>query len=264
MDKIGSFIEQLQARALTLAASSGRGRHNKRSGPKYQCSNCNDRGVFLGEDGLAHVCQCQRQRHLERLFRSSRATPTFQAKTFSNFHTQGRPKGVLDMLACAKDYVKNFEELRSTENNWLVLLGESGSGKTHLSMAVANDLLSRGVPVLYFQHTEGMGELKDLLRQGQADISSKLQEMKKVDVLIWDDLFKGRVQPTDFDLEITFEVLNYRYLNLLPTVCSSERLSFNLLAIDKAIGSRILERGRGHLVEIDKQEANYRLFGEAK
>jgi DNA replication protein DnaC len=57
-----------------------------------------------------------------------------------------------------------------------------------------------------------------------------------------------------------FEVLNYRYLNLLPTIISSEKMPQELLEIDKAIGSRILERGKKHLVVVEGLENNYRLI----
>ncbi len=168
------------------------------------------------------------------------------------------------MFECALDYARNFEQLCLQENNWLVFLGEPGSGKTHLSIAVANFLLEKGIPVLYFQHREGMSELKDALRRQNEDrITEKLREMKQVKLLLWDDLFKGREQPSDFELDIVFEVLNYRYLNTLPTVISSELTPEQLLEVDRsgAVGSRILERGRGHLVVIQGIENNYRLTG---
>lgn len=161
------------------------------------------------------------------------------------------------MYECAKDYADRFHELRKKENNWLVLLGEPGSGKTHLSMAVANQLIPQWIPALYFPHVEGLGELKDAIDKQR--ISEKLKQMKKVLLLIWDDLFWGDRKPRDFELEIAFEVLNYRYLNLLPTIINSNRDPAQLLDINETIGSRIIERGKGHMMVIHGREANYRL-----
>ncbi len=162
------------------------------------------------------------------------------------------------MYECAKDYADKFHELRDQENNWLVLLGEPGSGKTHLSMAVANQLIPQWVPALYFPHVEGLGELKDAIDKQR--ISAKLEQMKKVPLLIWDDLFWGD-RKRDFELEIAFEVLNYRYLNLLPTIVNSNMTPEQLLEVNEAIGSRIIERGKGHMVVVQGREANYRLGG---
>lgn len=162
------------------------------------------------------------------------------------------------MLDCAREYAERFEAVQQTENNWLVFLGEPGCGKTHLSMAVANHLLNTGVQVLYFPHVEGVNELRNAVTQEGA-LAEKIDGMKKVPVLIWDDIFKGRETPTDFVLEKMFEVLNYRYLNLLPTVINSERTPEQLIEIDRAVGSRILERGRGHMVVAKGLEMNFRL-----
>lgn len=256
MHKVASILNRFQqTKDLILISSSGQERE-----PKHYCRNCSDTGVTLTEDGQARLCHCQEQKQLERLFKSSQITPAFRAKSFESFITVGRPPAVRAMYECARDYADRFKELRAQENNWLVLLGEPGSGKTHLSMAVANRLLAQGVPVLYFQHVEGLGELKDAIaRQGEFRIAVKLEQMKKVPLLIWDDLFWGKNQPRDFELEVVFEVLNYRYLNLLPTVISSNRTPAWLLEISDTIGSRIIERGKGHLVVVQGREANYRL-----
>lgn len=246
----------MRERGLTSTSSSGRERN------EYLCPDCQDRGIILNDDSTARICHCQEQKRLEGLFKSSQITPAFLAKTFDNFIIEGRPPVIRGMFECARDYAERFEVLQQQENNWMVLLGEPGAGKTHLSMAVANCLLARGVPVLYFQHVEGLGELKDALgKQGEARISARLERMKKVNLLVWDDLFWGKGQPREFELEIAFEVLNYRYLNLLPTVISSNRTPYQLLEIDDngTIGSRIIERGKGHMVVVQGREANYRL-----
>jgi DNA replication protein DnaC len=191
------------------------------------------------------------------LFKNSRITPAFRQKTLSNFTTEGKPEAVVKMYQTTFDYSENFGG--HGENNWLVLLGEPGCGKTHLSMAVANIILDHEYPTLYFPHLEGMGELKETFNQSEVTLDERLSEMKKVHLLVWDDLFKGREHPTDWTLEIVFEVLNYRYLNLKQTIISSEKTPESLISIDKAIGSRILERGKGHIATTEGMMHNHRI-----
>lgn len=233
------------------------------SSPEPRCKLCDDHGVVIDmENNCAVPCKCQEERRRERLFKNSKITPAFKAKSFDNFKPKGRPAIVAEMLISARHYANNFGELG--ENNWLVLLGEPGSGKTHLSMAVANQLISQGVPVLYFPHVEGMSELRSTFnKNGEDSLEDKLQQMRKVDLLVWDDLFKGRKDPTAWSVEIVFDVLNYRYLNLLPTIISSELVPAQIMAVDETggIGSRILERGKGHTVVVSGLECNYRLGG---
>lgn len=240
--------------SLTVANSFSTGEKT------YKCAVCQDRGIVMVSPDTCAICQCQEQRKLERLMKSSQITPAFRAKTFANFTLQNRPQTIINMFKCAKDYADSFADIQQLENNWLVFLGEVGSGKTHLSMAVANALLAKPVPVLYFPHVEGIKELLKYFQQkSEANIHDRVDKIKNAEVLIWDDLFKGREKPTDWVLELVFEVINYRYLNLLPTIINSERIDYQLLEIDKAIGSRILERGKGHTVIIEGQACNFRL-----
>lgn len=219
-----------------------------------------DRGIVLLDSGMAKICACQKQKRLEKLFASSEITPAFRGKSFKGYDASKIPIGK-KMLSCATEYANNFSEIRQEENNWLVLLGEPGCGKTHLSMAVANQLIGQQVPVMYFQHVEGFSEMKDMLRS-QSGIKERIDRMKRAQLLVWDDLWKQKQgqEPRPFEFDIVFEVLNYRYHNLLPAVISSEKLPKELLQIDTAIGSRILERGKNFLVVAEGLKNNYRLI----
>ena len=63
----------------------------------------------------------------------------------------------------APDYSRAYESAKrfaESPNGWLVFVGPVGSGKTHLSCAIANALLSNGRPVFYV----GAADLLDHLR----------------------------------------------------------------------------------------------------
>lgn len=258
MVSVVSILERIKVNSTKSTSANLNLRERER---EIECPKCQDRGVVLLENGMAQICPCREQKRLEKLFRSSEITPAFRSKTFGNYDADRIPEGD-KMLSCAKEYAEKITTgiQGAAGVNWMVLLGEPGCGKTHLSMAVANQMIRQQIPVLYFQHVEGFSEIKDMLRSEQG-IKKRLDQMKKVELLIWDDLWKRKkgYEPRPFEYETVFEVLNYRYLNLLPTIISSEKKPQELLEIDKAIGSRILERGKKHLVVIEGLENNYRL-----
>jgi DNA replication protein DnaC len=255
MDNLQETLERIKSKWSQNQSST-----EQNSDTKVNCRECNDIGFIMIDDRNAIPCKCWEMAMIENLFKSSQITPAFRKKTFDAFDTAKTPNVVRKMYDCAKHYADHFHEVTKKENNWLVLLGEPGSGKTHLSMAVSNVLLSQKIPVLYFQHVEGMKEFVSIVSQS-GDISPKKEQMKQVDVLYWDDLFKPPKNPSAFDIELAFEVLNYRYLNLKPTIISSEHNMEQLLQIDKALGSRIIERGKEFLVEVNGIECNYRIQG---
>ena len=90
-----------------------------------------------------------------------------------------------------------------------------------------------------------------------------LKPWKTVDVLYIDDLFKTEQgkNPTTADVNIAFEILNYRYRNSkLITIISSERTIQEIVGIDEAVGSRIFEKSGNYCINISKDiKKNYRL-----
>ena len=50
--------------------------------------------------------------------------------------------------------------------------------------------------------------------------NNTLNKYREIEVLLIDDLFKG--QRTQSDLNIMFEIINYRYMNNLPMIISTE------------------------------------------
>jgi DNA replication protein DnaC len=114
--------------------------------------------------------------------------------------------------------------------------------------------------VFYFPWVEGIKELTNAQSEQKQDI---IHRMQRCEVLFLDDLFKGRGKPTDFQFEIAWSVLNYRYLNNKPILVSTERSMSDLLDIDEAMGSRIGEVTRNYrsVINGDRKEMNHRILG---
>ena len=77
-------------------------------------------------------------------------------------------------------------------------------------------------------------------------------------VLYIDDLFKGKI--TESDINIMYEIINYRYINRLPVIVSTELFLNDLIECDEAIGSRIMELCKGNLISFREKELNYRVY----
>ena len=85
-----------------------------------------------------------------------------------------------------------------------------------------------------------------------------ISKYQSCDVLLIDDLFKGKINESD--INIIFEIINYRYMNCLPIIVSTEFTVDKLLSFDEGTGSKIYEMCKSYVVEIEKKkENNYRL-----
>ena len=136
---------------------------------------------------------------------------------------------------------------------WFLAGGQVGSGKTHICTAILQELSLR-YPVRYMLWRDESARIKALLNEPEG--VERMRDLKTAPVLYIDDLFKGAERPTQGDLNIAFELLNYRYNDeRLYTIISTEKLLDELIAIDEAIGSRIAERSKGHRVQINRDPA---------
>ena len=187
--------------------------------------------------------------------KSSNLTDEFRNKTFQNFNINDKPVIVQLAKECAANYYLQFSDIKKNRHNSFVILGQVGSGKTHLTCAIANALLADGIQVSYFPYVESINDLKSNFDE----IENKMDKLKKIDVLYIDDLFKGRDKPTSWQIETMFAIINYRYLNHLPILLTSEKDFDMLLEIDEAIGSRIFEMSKGYKFVFKGKELNYRL-----
>ena len=138
-------------------------------------------------------------------------------------------------------------------------MGQVGSGKTHLSMAICNNLMnSQKVPVLYMPYREVILRIKQCVND-EINYNKAIEKYKAAPVLMIDDLLKGK--NTEADINILFEIINYRYLNKAPMIVSTEKDTRELLNFDEGVMSRLVEMSKGFMVEIKGQQYNYRLNG---
>ena len=139
-------------------------------------------------------------------------------------------------------------------------------GKTHLCTGIARELLYSGMELRYMVWGEESKKLKALA--GDVEYAEELRKWQQCDVLYIDDLFKpvkddsGRLKPpTDADVRLSFDLLNYRYINRMATIISSERFSSEIVEIDEAVGSRIYERAKDYCEDLKRDAArNHRLL----
>lgn len=87
-----------------------------------------------------------------------------------------------------------------------------------------------------------------------------MNKFKRAKVLLIDDLFKGSISGSD--VNIMFEIINYRYLNGLPVIVSCEKSIDEIMNIDEAIGSRLYEMSCGYVASLSGRRLNYRMYGE--
>lgn len=230
----------------------------------FNCAKCEDRGYTFNEDNEVIWCECKLKKDEEERLKKSGLVDRVKNNNFKNYKQEHkninlgvqRKKAVNTCL----EYLKKFREDKPS----IVFMGQVGAGKTHLAIATANKLLSK-YSVKYVLY-EDIKKLKFKLTDREY-IEKQLLIYKNAPILFIDDLFKDLDKVTDFDkkkteIEVAYEIINYRYNQKKPMIITTELDVNRLIKVDEAIASRILEVSKGYWVTFNGLELNYRIFGE--
>lgn len=234
------------------------------------CPDCHNKGVIMtnrqAENGLwetrVRECKCMTTRRSIRRLVCSGLKDVTSTYTFRRYEAEKPWQKRLKEAAMG--YV---QDIRAGGTGWLYVGGQSGCGKTHLCSAVAAQLLKDGMGLRYMVWRDELRKLKAVANS--PEYGEMLNEWKTVRVLYIDDFFKaardqyGRMQPSEADVRIAFELLNYRSNDKsLLTIISSELSLDEIADIDEAIAGRIAQHAAGHCVTVaPDRDKNYRLKG---
>lgn len=219
----------------------------------YNCSRCHNKGYIATAQRdrfgqfveVLALCKCQQVRSVLKKLKNSGLDGVISKYTIDNF------KATEQWQQTIKKAAQTFTE---NENlTWFFVGGQSGAGKSHICTAICGHYLKQSKDVYYMLWRDDITRLKAMVTDSEKYLEA-LNKIKTVNVLYIDDLFKngkdrdgGCQNPTAADINIAFEIINYRSLNPnLVTIISSERQITKLLEIDEALAGRIAEKANSN------------------
>ncbi len=209
---------------------------------KYTCPDCSDSGFV---DGV-RMCKCLRELIIKGRIAESAMGRLIEQQSFDNFdlkyyaYDKKVSERMTAILSMAKNYVKNFGKRK--EN--LLLIGPTGTGKTHISTAIARELIHDGYDVIYDSTQNILADFEaDRFKNNYGREENKSDKYLECTLLIMDDM--GTEFGNQFTVSALYNLLSARQNKGLATIISTN-LSPEELArkYEDRIYSRIFGSGK--------------------
>ena len=189
--------------------------------------------------GKLDICICRRgqvaKKVRERLFSLSHLDE-LRDLTFESFLPRGR-KGLGELQANSLEWAYNrTRQYAGKLEGWLLLQGGYGCGKTHLAAAIANSAVGMGVPTLFLTVPDLLDTLRFSFDSEDTNFEQRFDEIRNAGLLILDDF--GTQNATAWAQEKLFQIVNYRYINRLPLVVTT---NLDMDDIEARIRSRLAD-----------------------
>ncbi len=243
-DKAAQFIEEQKIRNLT-AQQNVKKLLEKHGLPedylevKYSCPECNDTGVKGTK-----LCSCHIELLKDLAYEEAGKKSPLRICTFDDFklsyysdkapsrNERSPRETMMGIFEYCRDYAYNFD--RNSPS--ILMLGQTGLGKTHLSLAIVGTVIGLGYSVLYNSAQNFFRELQNE-RFGKSGSSAYENMMLECDLLVIDDL--GAEFSTAFTVSALYNIINTRINTGLPTIIST---NLSLTEIEKQYSNRISSR----------------------
>ena len=200
---------------------------------------------------LAVLCELEvQEKYRKRIMKYLRSSQLNTNKLLSNFDfatNQSINKQQIVTLANNTTWV--------VQGSNLVLIGPSGTGKTHLVMAIGNRLIEQGIKVLFKSALTLVQEL--LLAKKNLDLPKYLEKLNRYPVIILDDM--GYVKKSEVETSVLFELIADRYENKsLIITCNQPFGEWDNIFTDTAMTIAAIDRIVHHATVINITGESFR------
>jgi DNA replication protein DnaC len=165
---------------------------------------------------------------------------------------QATSQGQAKALAFCNDYTEKFDEYAKKGKSAL-FVGKPGTGKTHLAIGIALELIDKNHSVLFTTVLRLIRQIKKTWSDHDLSEDDVISEFTRPSLLIIDEI--GVQFGSEFEKNMLFDIINERYENRKPVILMS---NLPIEEVKNYLGDRVMDRLRedgGKLIVFDWESA---------
>lgn len=221
--------------------------------PQYYCPVCSD-STYVEKNGKSLYCQCFLNLLKDCACEEINKLSPLKLSTFDTFSLDYYPydsnqEGVSPYARMSKilNYCVNYAHNFNENSRSILMRGATGLGKTHLSLAIANEVLSKGFYAVYVSAPSILQELEKAHFNSNSEEEESLRDtLSDCDLLIIDDL--GTEFVNQFSKAEIYNIFNNRLLKNKPTIINT---NMNLRELGDTYSPRFVSRVLGSCDKLD-------------
>lgn len=181
-----------------------------------RCPQCDANMQAEVDADEARIRNGQTQRQIQNAMRLRNAGIPARYSDSSLFNWSHPTDGHKRAWGWARDYASSLEEALASGRSGL-LVGASGSGKTHLAIGILRHIIEKGGTGLYTTAIDMIGRIRATYHRDAHETEEQaLRALTTCDLLVVDEI--GKQQGTDHDAAQLFRILDRRYADLKPVI----------------------------------------------
>lgn len=181
------------------------------------------------------IKESARQARIEAKLQACGVPAAFRGRTFDNFVVE--TDEMQDAVDVARDFAENFWTRHIKAGSFLVLGGVTGTGKSHLALAIAQLVLLRGT-AMYMDAVDLIRRVRGTWHRDSAKSEEEMFVLLgSIDLLIIDEV--GVQRGTDDEKNVISDVINRRYRDNRPTILLT---NLDGPALVECLGPRVMSR----------------------
>lgn len=201
-----------------------------------KCPECSKISIAAEEAKKAEREAVERQRRMEARLNQAGIPLRFRNKDFASYiaDSDGKERA----RAVAMEFVQNFKR-HSDTGTFLVFSGKPGTGKSHLAIAIAQEVMQNGT-ALYTSAIDAVRMVRDTWRRDAENTESQvLHTLASIDLLVLDEI--GVQYGTEAEQVTLFDIIDKRYRDMMPTILLT---NLNSAGMKQFLGDRSYDRLR--------------------